>query len=215
MNRHHKVQAPHLERQAFVYIRQSSLRQVEQHLESQDLQYQLIHRAQMLGWTEEQTVVIDDDLGKSAATATDRHGFQELVAAVGLGRVGIILVTDVSRLARNCSDWYQLLDLASVYGTLISDASGVYDPRIYDDEGDLLLADRVPDRVILLPSGDPRDPGKGRERIRIQWGQHLLADLLTRHYRTLICGVNVVDNSHGIIGEIAEMLPTSQWNGSS
>jgi DNA invertase Pin-like site-specific DNA recombinase/DNA-binding transcriptional MerR regulator len=133
MNRHHKVQPSHLERQAFVYIRQSSPRQVEQHLESQDLQYQLTQRAQTLGWTEGQTVVIDDDLGKSAVTAADRHGFQGLVAAVGLGRVGIILVTDVSRLARNCSDWYQLLDLASVYGTLISDASGVYDPRIYDD----------------------------------------------------------------------------------
>jgi hypothetical protein len=89
------------------------------------------------------------------------------------------------------------------------------DPRLYDGEGDLLLSDRLPDRVILLPSGDPRDPGKGRERIRIQWGQHLLADLLTRHYRTLICGVNDVDNSHGIIGEIAEMLPTSQWNAST
>lgn len=133
MNRHHKIQPSHLERLAYIYIRQSSPGQVKQHLESQDLQYQLIHRAQMLGWSEKQTVVIDDDLGKSAATATDRHGFQDLVAAVGLGRVGIILVTDVSRLARNCSDWYQLLDLASMYGTLISDASGVYDPRIYDD----------------------------------------------------------------------------------
>ncbi len=133
MNQHHKIQSAHLERLAYIYIRQSSPGQVKQHLESQDLQYQLTHRAQTLGWTEEQTVVIDDDLGKSAITATDRHGFQDLVAAVGLGRVGIILVTDVSRLARNCSDWYRLLDLASVYGTLISDASGVYDPRIYDD----------------------------------------------------------------------------------
>jgi hypothetical protein len=88
-------------------------------------------------------------------------------------------------------------------------------PRLYDDEGDLLLADRVPDRVILLPSGDPRDPDSGRERIRIQWGQHLLADLLAHHYRTLICGVNDVDNSHGIVGEIAQMLPTSQWNPTS
>ncbi|MFN2218478.1 MAG: recombinase family protein [Anaerolineae bacterium] len=133
MKRHHKVQSAHRERLAYIYIRQSSLGQVKQHLESQDLQYQLVQRAQTLGWSEDQVVVIDDDLGKSAVSATDRHGFQELVAAVGLGRVGIILVTDVSRLARNCSDWYQLLDLASVYGTLISDASGIYDPRIYDD----------------------------------------------------------------------------------
>jgi DNA invertase Pin-like site-specific DNA recombinase len=111
MNRHPKIQAAHLERQAYVYIRQSSLQQVEQHLESQALQYQLTQRAHALGWSPEQTVVIDDDLGKSAATATHRHGFQELVAAVALGQVGVILVTDVSRLARNCSDWYQLLDL--------------------------------------------------------------------------------------------------------
>lgn len=129
----HKILPQHLERQAYVYVRQSSPRQVEEHLESQDLQYQLVHRAQAFGWPTSHIVVIDDDLGKSAATATEREGFQSLVAAVGLGQVGIILVTDVSRLARNCGDWYQLLDLASVYGTLLSDASGVYDPRCYDD----------------------------------------------------------------------------------
>ena len=128
-----KIRPQHLERLVYIYIRQSSLRQVKEHLESQDLQYQLVHRAQALGWTEAQTVVIDDDLGQTAVTSAQRQGFQTLVAAVGLSQVGLILVTDVSRLARNCGDWYQLLDLASVYGTLISDASGVYDPRIYDD----------------------------------------------------------------------------------
>ncbi len=115
----HKILPQHLERTAYVYVRQSSQRQVEEHLESQDLQYQLVHRAQALGRPESQVVVIDDDLGKSAVTATEREGFQILVAAVGLGQVGIILVTDVSRLARNCGDWYQLLDLASVCGTLL------------------------------------------------------------------------------------------------
>jgi DNA invertase Pin-like site-specific DNA recombinase len=128
-----KILPQHRERQAYVYVRQSTSRQVEEHLESQDLQYQLVHRAQALGWTASQIVVVDDDLGKSAATSVEREGFQILVAAVGLGQVGIILVTDVSRLARNCGDWYQLLDLASVCGTLLSDASGVYDPRTYDD----------------------------------------------------------------------------------
>jgi DNA invertase Pin-like site-specific DNA recombinase len=78
-------------------------------------------------------MVIDDDLGKSAISASDRSGFQTLVSAVGLAKVGIILVTDVSRLARNCTDWYQLLDIASLCGTLIGDASGVYDPRDYND----------------------------------------------------------------------------------
>lgn len=129
----HKITPQHLQRNACVYIRQSSLRQVEENLESQDLQYQLVQRAQALGWPAALIQVIDDDLGKSAITAANREGFQSLAAAVGLGQVGLILVTDVSRLARNCGDWYRLLDLASLYGTLISDASGIYDPRIYDD----------------------------------------------------------------------------------
>lgn len=133
MNQSGKITSAHLERTAVVYIRQSSMRQVEENLESQDLQYQLAQRARSLGWAEARIQVIDDDLGKSAITSANRAGFQSLAAAVGLGQVGIILVTDVSRLARNCADWYRLLDLASVYATLISDASGIYDPRIYDD----------------------------------------------------------------------------------
>ncbi|HRP62061.1 MAG TPA: hypothetical protein PK400_02075 [Phycisphaerales bacterium] len=85
-------------------------------------------------------------------------------------------------------------------------------PRLYEDEGDLLLqADQRADRVILLPSGDSRVASTDRDRIRIQWGQHLLADLLAHRYRTLVCGVNPEDNSRGVIGELAELLPTSQW----
>lgn len=133
MSSHPKIGVQHLERQACVYVRQSSLRQVEQNLESQDLQYQLARRAQRLGWREGQVVVIDDDLGKSGVTATHRAGFQSLVSAVGLNQVGLILVVDVSRLARNCSDWYRLLDLAALCDCLIGDASAVYDPRDYND----------------------------------------------------------------------------------
>ena len=89
-------------------------------------------------------------------------------------------------------------------------------PRIYDEEGDLLLeADRRADRVILLPSGDPRKASIDRDRVRIQWGQHLLADVLARRYRTVVCGVNPEDNSRGMIGELAALLPTSQWNNDS
>jgi hypothetical protein len=89
-------------------------------------------------------------------------------------------------------------------------------PRLYDDEGDQLMdADRRADRVILLPSGDPRKASTDRDRIRIQWGQHLLADLLARRYRTLVCGVNPEDNTRGMIGELAALLPTSQWNNHS
>ncbi len=133
MNPGSKISPEHLQRSACVYIRQSSPRQVEENLESQDLQYQLVHRALSLGWAEGNIQIIDDDLGKSAITTVGRSGFQSLVAAVGLGQMGLILVTDVSRLARNCTDWFSLLDLASLRGCLISDTGGIYDPRNYDD----------------------------------------------------------------------------------
>lgn len=132
MNANSKLTAEHLEKTACIYIRQSSLRQVEENLESQDLQYQLVQRARNLGWAEENIQIIDDDLGKSGITAANRNGFQNLVTAVGLGRVGIILVTDVSRLARNCTDWFSLLDLASLRDCLISDAGGIYNPRVFE-----------------------------------------------------------------------------------
>ena len=84
---------------------------------------------------------------------------------------------------------------------------------LYDDEGDLLLeADKRADRVILLPSGDPRHASRDPDRIRIQWGQHLLADLVAGRYRTAVCAVNDADNTHGIVGELLELVPTSQWN---
>jgi DNA invertase Pin-like site-specific DNA recombinase len=133
MTNHPKIQPPHLERLAYVYIRQSSPHQVEQPLESQDLQDQLSQQAQRWGWAAEQIVIVDDDLGKSAITTTDRPGFQTLVAAGGLSQMGLIWVTDVSRLARNCSDWDHLLDLASWCGTLIGDGAAISDPRDYND----------------------------------------------------------------------------------
>ncbi len=89
-------------------------------------------------------------------------------------------------------------------------------PSIYDGDGDVLMeADRQANRLVIMPSGDPRKACPERHRIRIQWGQYLLADMMTRRYRTLICGVNPVDNSHGIISALGEMLPTSQWNNES
>lgn len=87
------------------------------------------------------------------------------------------------------------------------------DLRLYNDEGDLLLqADKRTDRVVLLPSGDPRSASVDRDRVRIVWGQHLLADLVAGRYRTAICAVNDIDNSRGIVGELLEIVPTSQWN---
>jgi DNA invertase Pin-like site-specific DNA recombinase/ribosomal protein L34E len=133
MTRPAKITASHLARAALVYVRQSTPGQVRENLESQDLQYQLAHHAERLGWPAAQVRVIDDDLGKSGVSAGERRGFQDLVAAVALAQVGVILVTDVSRLARNCTDWYQLLDLAARCDTLIADAAGLYDPRQVDD----------------------------------------------------------------------------------
>jgi excisionase family DNA binding protein len=126
-----KIHPVHLGRPAFVYVRQSTLDQVRHHHESRRRQYDLQGHARTLGWS--QVVVIDEDLGKSGATAVGRTGFQRLVAEVSLGHVGAVCGLEVSRLARNNRDWYQLLDLCALMNTLIVDAEGVYDPRQLND----------------------------------------------------------------------------------
>lgn len=118
----------HLERRALIYVRQSTPQQVLTHQESLRLQYALHQRAQELGWPASRIEIIDTDLGLSAAAASHRSGFQALVAQVTLGQVGIILSIDVTRLSRNCSDWYPLLDLCGFKQCLIGDRDGVYDP---------------------------------------------------------------------------------------
>src|SRR5215213_4327570 len=128
-----KIRTRHRDRNAVVYVRQSTARQVRQHQESTRLQYALADRARQLGWRSEQIVVIDDDLGRSAASALDRPGFQRLVAEVGLGHVGLVLGIEVSRLARSCRDWHQLLEMCALFDTLIADADGLYDPGTYND----------------------------------------------------------------------------------
>jgi DNA invertase Pin-like site-specific DNA recombinase len=128
-----KVTGSHLERDAFVYVRQSTLTQVREHTESLERQYELAFRAQALGWAPRQVRVIDDDLGRSGAESSLREGFKSLVADVGLGKVGIILGIEVSRLARNNADWYQLLDLCAVTDTLIADGDGLYHPADFND----------------------------------------------------------------------------------
>ena len=122
------IQPTHLERKAVVYIRQSTPHQVVSNQESLRLQYALCQRARDLGWHEADIDVIDADLGLSGASAAHRSGFQELVGRVGLSEVGMILSVDVTRLARNCSDWYPLLDICGLRGCLIADRDGVYDP---------------------------------------------------------------------------------------
>ncbi|MBV8266711.1 MAG: recombinase family protein [Planctomycetaceae bacterium] len=128
-----KVTAAHLRRTAVIYVRQSSLAQVDRNKESTARQYDLAARAQALGWPSGAVRVIDDDLGVSGASTAGRSGFAELAAQVGLGQVGIVLALEVSRLARNNSDWYRLLDLAGMTDTLIADADGVYHPGLFND----------------------------------------------------------------------------------
>lgn len=122
------VTLQHLARKAIIYIRQSSPHQMLSNQESLRLQYALRQRGVELGWSDDSIEIIDSDLGTSAATAEHRQGFKELLAQVTLGQVGIILSYDVTRLSRNCSDWYPLLDLCGYKGCLIADRDGVYDP---------------------------------------------------------------------------------------
>jgi DNA invertase Pin-like site-specific DNA recombinase len=128
-----KVTAAHLSRTALLYVRQSSLKQVIHNTESAIRQYDLRGKAIALGWAADQITVIDIDQGHSGASAADREGFQHLVAEVSLGRAGIVLGLECSRLARNSADWHQLLELCGMTGTLICDEDGLYDPRNFND----------------------------------------------------------------------------------
>jgi len=128
-----KIRPEHRDRAAVVYVRQSSRQQVLEHSESTRLQYALAERAAALGWARSRIVVIDDDLGVSAATADARAGFARLVTEVTMGRVGIVLGIEMSRLARTGRDWHQLLELCSLSGVLLADPDGVYDPGFYND----------------------------------------------------------------------------------
>src|SRR6202048_4579084 len=130
---HQKVQASHLKRNAYLYIRQSTPRQVVENRESTKRQYALRQRAVALGWPEDHIIVIDHDLGQSGAAAADREGFQQLVTEVSLGRAGIVLGLEVSRLARNSTDWHRLLEICALADTLILDEDGVYDPSHFND----------------------------------------------------------------------------------
>jgi DNA invertase Pin-like site-specific DNA recombinase len=130
---HEKVNTSHLKRNAYLYIRQSTLRQVFENTESTIRQYDLRQRAVALGWPVERIMVIDTDLGHSAATAADREGFQKLVTEVSLGKAGIVLGLEVSRLARNSTDWHRLLEICALTDTLILDEDGIYDPSHFND----------------------------------------------------------------------------------
>ena len=129
----HKIRPRHRDRLAVVYIRQSTPQQVASNRESTDLQYQLRHRAVALGWADDRVAMIDDDQGISGASVENRPGFQRLLAEVSLGHVGIVFGREMSRLARSCADWHQLLELCALFQVLLADADGVYDPADFND----------------------------------------------------------------------------------
>src|SRR5215210_374464 len=128
-----KITDAHRRRRAVVYVRQSTLAQVERNTESAARQYALRERAVELGWPLALVAVVDEDMGRSGASSDGRFDFKELVAEVGLGQVGLILALETSRLARSSADWHQLLDLCALTATLIADADGVYSPADFND----------------------------------------------------------------------------------
>ena len=154
-----RIGTAHRAKLAYVYVRQSSVGQLRHHQESTTLQYRLVDRALGLGWPRERVEIIDEDLGKSAADARQRHGFQRLIAEVGLGRAGLVLSFDASRLARNNRDWHQLLELCSLFGVLIADSERLYDPIAYHD------------RLLLGLSGIMSEAELHQLRMRLHQGE--------------------------------------------
>jgi DNA invertase Pin-like site-specific DNA recombinase len=178
--------AAHLRRDAYIYVRQSTLAQTIRNTESLTRQYDLAGRARALGWAAHQIVVIDDDLGRSGASAQGREGFSDLVADVGLGKAGIVLSLECSRLARNNGDWYQLLDLCALTDTLIADSDGVYHPA------------GVNDRLLLGLKGTISEAELHLLRSRLNEG--LRAKAARGELRlTLPAGLDYDDDDHVII----------------
>lgn len=137
-----KIQPDHLDRDAVIYVRQSSLIQVRDNTASTMRQYDLVQRAVSLGWPRSRVHVIDQDQGHSGSSTVGRDGFQSLVAEVGLKHCGAVFSLEVSRLARSCSDWYHLLEICALSDTLVIDEEGIYDPGHYNDR--LLLGLKRP-----------------------------------------------------------------------
>jgi DNA invertase Pin-like site-specific DNA recombinase len=154
-----RIGTAHRAKRAYIYVRQSSAGQVRQHQESTELQYRLADRAAGLGWPRERIEVIDDDLGKSGTSSAGRHGFQRLIAEIGLGKAGLVLSLDASRLARNNRDWHQLLELCSLFGVLIGDGERLYDPGVYHD------------RLLLGLSGIMSEAELHQIRLRLHQGE--------------------------------------------
>ncbi|MGG5891074.1 recombinase family protein [Falsiroseomonas sp. HC035] len=154
-----RIGTAHRAKLAFIYIRQSTADQVRQHQESTTAQYRLVDRAAGLGWPRERITVIDDDLGKSGTSSAERQGFQRLMAEIGLGKAGLVVSLDASRLARNNRDWHQLLELCSIFGVLLADSERLYDPGAYHD------------RLLLGLSGIMSEAELHQIRMRLHQGE--------------------------------------------
>src|SRR6201993_4725795 len=159
LNLESPVTTAHRAKLAYIYVRQSTVGQVRQHQESTELQYRLVDRAALFGWPKERIEVIDDDLGKSGTSSDSRGGFQRLIAEIGLGKAGLVLSLDASRLARNNRDWHQLLELCSLFGVLIADGERLYDPAAYHD------------RLLLGLSGIMSEAELHQIKIRLHQGE--------------------------------------------
>ena len=170
-----KIESQHLARKACVYVRQSTMAQVEHNVESRERQYELAERAIALGWPAGEVVVVDEDQGRSGKSADGRNGFQGLVAEIGLGRVGIVLGIEVSRLARNNAAWYQLLDLCALTDTLIADSDDIYHPALHNDRLVLGLKGTMSEAELhvlraRLRGGSLHKAGKGELRLPLPAG---------------------------------------------
>jgi DNA invertase Pin-like site-specific DNA recombinase len=170
-----KVERQHLERKAYVYVRQSTMAQVEHNVESRERQYEFVERAVSLGWSRSEVVVLDGDTARSAKSTDGRDEFQQLVAEVGLGRVGIVLGIEVSRLSRRNADWYGLLDLCALTDTLIADIDGIYHPALHNDRLLLGLKGTMSEAELhvlrmRLRGGSLHKAGKGELRLPLPAG---------------------------------------------
>jgi len=204
-----KVTAEHLRRDAYLYVRQSSLYQVANNTESARRQYDLRGRAVALGWPADRVVVIDVDQGQSGASATNREGFQRLVADVSLGNAGIVLGLECSRLARNNADWHRLLELCALSGTLICDEDGLYDPGAINDRLLLGLKGTISEAELhfiraRLQGGILAKAGRGELAVRLPVG--LIYDSV---------GSVVLDPDAGVRQAIAHLFETFQALGSA
>ena len=208
-----KISPSHLGRLAYVHVRQSTAGQVRRNPEGRENQEALAQRAVDLGWSAERVRVIDSDLGLSGRSADGREGFGELAGEVSLGNAGIVLCYEASRLARNNAEWYTLLDLCTLRGTLIADADGVYDPSHYNDRLLLGLTGMMSEAELHLlrlrmDAGKMRQVEKGTYRQILPTGLTRLADgrVLKHPDERVRCAIGLVFVRFGSLGTIPRVL---------